>query len=69
MTFKIGVFIALIYFTFLLCKCDILIKSNKIYYNAEISCNSTKKFDCKLNNSSFCVDVKYGECENKFINY
>lgn len=52
--------IALIYFVFLLVHCD-SVKPTKSIYNAEISCNASKKFDCKLNGTadSFCIDLRY----------
>ena len=58
MNLKYGsVLITLIYFTILIYKSQSV--KSKTYYNPEISCNSTQKFDCRLVNSSYCIDVKY----------
>ena len=56
MSLKHGVLIALVYYLVLLSRTYSL-KYDKLIYNAEISCNSTKKFDCQVNNT--CIDTKY----------
>ena len=75
MNLRYGVLVALIYFVFLLCNCG-SIKPTKTYYSAEISCNSSSKFDCKVNGTAslFCIDRdKYvcngvADCPNGSLN-
>ena len=49
----------IVIFTFFICKLNSeSIKLDKLFYNAEISCRSPKKFDCRDVNQT-CIDIKY----------
>ena len=60
MSLRCAVLFALSFVFLLVLNCG-SVKLTKSLYNAEISCNASKKFDCKLNGTAdrFCIDLRY----------